>query len=125
MRKSTSPYAASSPTSRQGRNRTSGAPSTLPPQSAATEKPPALPRGDPCTLAKGNVLPQIHQNNNPPVFSLPSLTSGTVSGGIILSLPLPHILPSTIGHNMSPVTPYQCFALLRHLCRTTNEWKGL
>lgn len=71
MRKSTSPYAASSPTSRQGRNRTSGAPPTLPPQSAATEEPPALPPGDPFTPAQGNVLPQIRQNNNPPVVPEP------------------------------------------------------
>lgn len=83
MCKSTSPYAASSPTtSRQGRNRTSGAPSTLPPQSAATEEPPALPPEDPFTPAQGNVLPQIRQNNNPHVVSVPSITSGTVSGGI-------------------------------------------
>lgn len=83
MRKSTSPYAASSPTtSRQGRNRTSGAPSTLPPQSAATAEPPALPPEDPFTPAQGNVLPQIRQNNNPHVVSVPSITSGTVSGGI-------------------------------------------
>lgn len=82
MRKSTSPYAALSPTSRQGRNRTSGASSTLPPQSAATEEPPALPPRDPFTPAQGNVLPQIRQNNNPPVVSVPSITSGTVSGGI-------------------------------------------
>lgn len=71
--KSTPLYAASSPAiSRLGRDMTSGTPSPLPPKSAVAEHTPALPQGDPFALAQGNVLPQIHHNNNPlavPVLS--------------------------------------------------------
>lgn len=104
-RKSPSPYAASSPaTSRLGRNRSSGAPYTLPPQSAVAEHPPALPQGDQSALAQSNVLPPIQQNNNPPAVPVPSSTSGTISSGIELSYPLPHTLSSTTGYNMSPIS---------------------
>lgn len=51
---------------------TSGTPSPLSPKSAVAEHTPALPQGDPFALAQGNVLSQIHHNNNPlavPVLS--------------------------------------------------------
>lgn len=77
----------------------------MPPQSTVAEHPPALPQGDPSALAQGNVLPPIHQNNNPPAVPVPStLTSGTVSSGIELSYPLPHTLSSTIGHDISLIS---------------------
>lgn len=62
---------------------TSVVPSTLPPQSATTEQPPALLQGDPSALAQGNVLLQIRRNNFPPAVLVPSsLISGTVSSGV-------------------------------------------
>lgn len=76
---------------------TSGAPSTLPPKSAVAEHPPALPQGDPFALAQGNVLPQIHHNNNPRAVPVPSTYAlGTVSSGIELSHPLLDTQSSTL-----------------------------
>lgn len=130
-RQSTSQCATSSPaTPRIGMNKSSGAPSTLPPQNAATKHPPVLLPGDPSALLKATscprftkttIHPQFHCLLQPQVLFQVELNYHIHYFTLYpqLSITICPLFPLLILH------PHQCFALLWHSCCTTHERKDL